>query len=419
MPQSSDPQEYAQATVQEHSIRFRGRATRVCRLSCRSTPASETLMSAAASSAAEVTADGLRATTQATVLRWSVCLTSLQTEGTSSPSTETTKGNSESTGSSKLAGKKASQEHARTMCSARYTQPGTPLFRAKSSSELCMALVHAVLGWLSLYQSGFMHRDINVENVLLTEGVCSKPFDIAEDILTAAWLPASLEVDPIASTLNDTKVQESGESPVRQTAEEIKALLKQLQVSAKYTAFITDSDLVTDWRTYFDNEHNLKTRTGIPEFMSLSLQSAVYKGLFYLRSPVDDIQSFFWLALWAVLFNIHQSKRSRIEVVWQKNLDNAQQKSKSSLPGNVSNTILDECSPISQELLPLLIKWWRYQEDLRDEWTSKVIRSANNDKSSDFYLYHFHLYALRGVRDFLRIVDEHHDHLKQFQPFVD
>ncbi|KAJ6620641.1 hypothetical protein B0H10DRAFT_2021240, partial [Mycena sp. CBHHK59/15] len=48
------------------------------------------------------------------------------------------------------------------VCSTRFTQPGTSLFCAKSSYELCMALVHAVLGWLSLYQSGFMHRDIDI-----------------------------------------------------------------------------------------------------------------------------------------------------------------------------------------------------------------------------------------------------------------
>ncbi|KAJ6608689.1 hypothetical protein B0H10DRAFT_2067030 [Mycena sp. CBHHK59/15] len=57
------------------------------------------------------------------------------------------------------------------MCPARFTQPGTSLFCAKSSYELCTALVHAVLGWLSLYQSGFMHRDIDIGNVLLTSRV--------------------------------------------------------------------------------------------------------------------------------------------------------------------------------------------------------------------------------------------------------
>ncbi|KAJ6630938.1 hypothetical protein B0H10DRAFT_1979957 [Mycena sp. CBHHK59/15] len=54
------------------------------------------------------------------------------------------------------------------MCSARFTQPGTSLFCAKSSYELCTALVHADG---CLYQSGFMHRDIDIGNVLLTSQV--------------------------------------------------------------------------------------------------------------------------------------------------------------------------------------------------------------------------------------------------------
>ncbi|KAJ6630935.1 hypothetical protein B0H10DRAFT_1773360 [Mycena sp. CBHHK59/15] len=297
---------------------------------------------------------------------------------------------------------------------------GTSLVCAKSSDALCMALVHALLGWLNFYQWGFMHRDISIGNVLLTKAVVSsKPFAIVETILTAIYPPAkgsSSDVGNLASALKDTHIQES---PARETAEEIMALLRKLQVSAEYTAFITDGDMAVNWKTYFDNEHNRETRSGTPEFMSLSLQYAMDQDLRYIQSPIDDIESFFWLALWAVLFNIHQSKRSRLEIGWQKDLDSAQQEFKSSLPRKMKDTNLEECSRISRELLPLLIKWWRYQEDLRDEWNTEVIRSANNDKSSDFYLYHFHLYALRGVRDFLRIVQEWRGSLIQLKPFVD
>ncbi|KAJ6630939.1 hypothetical protein B0H10DRAFT_2320779 [Mycena sp. CBHHK59/15] len=99
----------------------------------------------------------------------------------------------------------------------------------------------------------------------------------------------------------------------------------------------------------------------------------------YILSPIDDIESFFWLALWAVLINIYQSTHSKHEIGWQKDLDSAQQKLKSSILENVMNTILDDCSPISQELLPLLISWWECQRDLRKKWNTEITQAASGD----------------------------------------
>ncbi|KAJ3501252.1 hypothetical protein NLJ89_g9423 [Agrocybe chaxingu] len=41
------------------------------------------------------------------------------------------------------------------------------LVDAKSSAELCEALIHIVLGWFSFYQAGYLHRDISIRNVFL------------------------------------------------------------------------------------------------------------------------------------------------------------------------------------------------------------------------------------------------------------
>lgn len=77
-------------------------------------------------------------------------------------------------------------------------------------------------------------------------------------------------------------------------------------------------------------------------------------------------------------------------------------------------------SPIVRELAPLLSDWRNALNNLDRDWGKDVVKvktTVPKSQHPDLYLYYFHLYALRGVRDFLRIVDKHSSHLKTCQQF--
>ncbi|KAJ6567310.1 hypothetical protein DFH09DRAFT_983916 [Mycena vulgaris] len=304
-----------------------------------------------------------------------------------------------------------------------FAQTGHSLVNAKSSCELCMAFSHGLLGWLSLYQAGFLHRDIGIATVLLTtRESMSTPFDVGGDILTAVWPPLS-DSASLAATLNAMKIGDDSQS-LAQIALKIKEIAAKLndKVGTECTAFVTDGDMAAEWTTYFDDEHNLHTRSGTEQFMSLPLQQAMTLGTPYLQSPIDDIESFFWLACWAVLFNRHTptQDRSPFEIRWQRRLANGDYDSRSGVVHGISSDVgAGKYSPVTKQLRPLLKEWWRLQDDLRADWQTVIaaVDDVPTHQEAQYYLHYFHLYALRGVKDGLTVLTKYRDALQDFAPF--
>ncbi|KAJ7364142.1 hypothetical protein DFH08DRAFT_267247 [Mycena albidolilacea] len=148
-------------------------------------------------------------------------------------------------------------------------------------------------------------------------------------------------------------------------------------------------DMAAKWETYFDSSHNIETRSGTPEFMSIGLHRAMTDGTEYLQSPVDDIESFFWLACWAVLFNNHNEKRSTKEIQWQKYLRSADYKSARSLSKLMLVTDLArpstikerrERSPILTEFHPLLKTCWRRYHPTTGNSSSSITLTLSHSK---------------------------------------
>jgi hypothetical protein len=78
------------------------------------------------------------------------------------------------------------------------------------------------------------------------------------------------------------------------------------------------------------------------------------------------------------------------------------------------------CSLVGAQVFPLLKLWWQKQVALAADWSTKVTtksRRIPSEETRDFYLHHFHVYALRGVKEFLEIVAENHDALKSYGDF--
>lgn len=145
--------------------------------------------------------------------------------------------------------------------------------------------------------------------------------------------------------------------------------------------------------------------------MSLSLQLAMEKN--YIHSPIDDLESFFWLAFWAVMFNKQSKTRSEDEVDWQKALKSGGYNEKTGAAYLLKRTRPDSTySPISTEFVPLLKSLDKSLDTLRTNWDEKMEQAEEipDAQRTNFYLYHFHLYSLLGVRDILTVVAKHwHD----------
>ncbi|KAJ7163775.1 hypothetical protein C8R43DRAFT_1122744 [Mycena crocata] len=165
--------------------------------------------------------------------------------------------------------------------------------------------------------------------------------------------------------------------------------------------------------------------------MSLRLHQAIRRDDPYVQSPIDDIESFFWLALWATLFNRHypSETRSKIETDWQKIIDCADYKEKATFIlelGNLSSKAVKQLSlsssSITKELLPLLREWWNLQEKLRHNWRETmdwVEEVPDLRQRTKIRLDKFRSFAFCGVRDFLQLVVGHRNRLNECPLFPD
>ncbi|KAJ6512169.1 hypothetical protein C8R47DRAFT_684167 [Mycena vitilis] len=307
----------------------------------------------------------------------------------------------------------------RTLCFTIFRTLGKSLTEAGSSDELCIALVHALLGWLSYYQSGHMQRDVSIGNVLLTVGGArsKEPFAISEDVLKQQRPHSSLD-----EALGGMEIEDA-EPEAARIASEIMALAGELDIKDQFTAFVTDGDMAANWTTYFEEERN-EMKCGTPEFMSLELHATMDDDeQLYVHSPVDDIQSFFWLAMWAVLFNSKSQTRSPLELEWQQSIRSGTHSAKASIAAMlVTTNFLRGHSLIGTQVFPLLREWWRAQRTLAEDWHELVVPEAESIstdqvKYRDFYLHHFHVYALRGVKEFLALVVQHREKLRAYSDF--
>ncbi|CAA7263345.1 unnamed protein product [Cyclocybe aegerita] len=191
----------------------------------------------------------------------------------------------------------------RTMCYSFFSLEGRSLVEAESSRELCEALIHGVIGNL----------------LLCPNSVEKSAFKIAADFRQTATKPAQdltslfegLSIDSMPPKLSDLEEQMT----------RVERLVKELGASTKCIAFVTDGDKAICWASYFQG-HNRGSdeRSGTSEFMSPRLLESIEDGTRYLQSPVDDLFSVYWVALWAILNNIPTSRRSDYEVRWRRKI---------------------------------------------------------------------------------------------------
>ena len=126
----------------------------------------------------------------------------------------------------------------------------------------------------------------------------------------------------------------------------------------------------------------------------------------YLHSPIDDLESFFWVALWSVVF--HVKAKPKLDPEWElrkallrNDKDRAMRLFVDELHGN------EGCDDVMLRFQGVIHDWWKKLWGQRREWRLEVMARHPPNAGSEYYLPHFHRFALRGVLDVLEVLDKH------------
>ncbi|KAJ7229055.1 hypothetical protein GGX14DRAFT_346042 [Mycena pura] len=263
---------------------------------------------------------------------------------------------------------------------------GMSLVQAKSPLFLFEAILHAMLGWLSMFQSGFLHRDISIGNLLgLQDLVQMEEFKLDDELVT------------LMERLN---VQEHPQLNFAEQITRIRKLLGELRIGDKCSGFVIDGDHAVRWQESFNSHHD-GTRSGTVEFMSVELLRSIGRGP-YLHSPVDDMYSFYYVAQWAAAFNKAGDDYDEIEEIRDGlRRDVANRELVSTRIWKLGASDAEQVGPFLARCGPLLDGWSGRLRVLSRDFTSARRLIETKELSLKFAL--FRTFAYRGVADFLEV----------------
>lgn len=141
----------------------------------------------------------------------------------------------------------------------------------------------------------------------------------------------------------------------------------------------------------------------------LSAQRAIKSS--YLQTTVDDMDSFFWVALWASL--LHPSKdwqaTSEIGIDWGQSVKGERATVLAQLLSITRSAL--ENDPLLKVIVPLIREWNRRRQDLRDEWYEHQ-DDAMKEGQHILLPGLFRLYATSSVLQFLEVLNKHFERIK-------
>lgn len=134
----------------------------------------------------------------------------------------------------------------------------------------------------------------------------------------------------------------------------------------------------------------------------------------YLQSPVDDMESFYWVALWAALRNNKVHTQTEQEKKWRKGIRGntlertaiAYEVGLPAAPGE-----LKAYNPILRSMWPLLATWRHSLVALRAEWKEHLFHAG--DWSNDTNILYFDKLAYKGALTFLHAMKTHIADIRQ------
>ncbi|KAJ3808668.1 hypothetical protein F5876DRAFT_67102 [Lentinula aff. lateritia] len=231
---------------------------------------------------------------------------------------------------------------------------GETLENCASAFELMECLLHSMLGWLDLYQHGFVHRDISIGNILKSKS----------EVLGA---------------------KQFGQMGIWQ-----------------------------DMAGYFESAHD-GTMSGTPQFMSKGLLNAESEN--EIQSPADDIESFLRVGLWSTLRNTKFPNSAKKEIRWSQSIGQGYTSRETTANdiqeslGTIIKGVPEPYSNMFRTMAPILSEWFDAIRRLRKAWILDW-SETNQDDSEDVNLL-FHSFAYRGVLDLIEIFQKHKQDLEK------
>ncbi|KAG6851996.1 hypothetical protein C0991_004335, partial [Blastosporella zonata] len=233
--------------------------------------------------------------------------------------------------------------------------------------DLSVCLLHGMLGWLSYYQAGYLH--LSIGNVLKLKKPASRDaFMVSTDKILA----------PLTA-LAKTKSYKDLQTRTDKLKSQIKTIRdwganKGSVKDQECQAILTDCDMAAKVTGYFSKGHD-GSISGTPAFMSTAARMAFEGGRAYVQSPIDDMESFYWTAVWATLNNTKSLSTSDKEEDWKRWLatSNSDRRAVTQEIKQVafSNKSRRECSPFLAVMAPMLQKWWELLEKTKFQWENE------------------------------------------------
>ena len=140
--------------------------------------------------------------------------------------------------------------------------------------------------------------------------------------------------------------------------------------------------------------------------MSLDLRHVLKTGnQGYVQSPIDDLQSFFWVALWAVLHSPKSTTEDEKRLCGYLSQEySVRQMAHVDLKMLFLRGQLEEkLGPVFRAMVLALLEWYRHLETLQDAFISKFSRVSDPRRRCLL----FDCFAYQGVARFVEVLSKH------------
>jgi len=142
----------------------------------------------------------------------------------------------------------------------------------------------------------------------------------------------------------------------------------------------------------------------------------------YLQSPVDDMESFFWVALWAALRNknVDLANLTPEEKRWRKGMRGSTLE-RSGVAGEIGERQFaisrNKFNPILASMWDMLGQWRKGLAEVRADWEEYGMEfNAKASPDNLLHLLHFDVFAYKGVLAFLMALAKNKQGIQSAQP---